>query len=243
MRKKESKAIDAYTKSIALTPGSMSVMPRLQLLKLYSRRRNTSEAIPHLRELRRLVPDSAYICNTLGDCCLRERLFVEAKIAYEQSIAIKCDDASTHLKLAECLIFLGHLEEAEALLAKAESMGAIEERLLATKARSYFARDQFEIALACAQRAVDFFPSDDSLRILLGTIYQELGRFSEAEVSYLSALELTPGCFEAAFNLSQLSVARKDIQSAITWAKRAASISPDRSEAKTLIRDLEDAKN
>ena len=120
MSQKDSKrAIDSYTKALAVQPGLTEAQVALGAALLQSGDAEASEAA--YRKVIAEQPNNADAYFNLGNALFTKRQFSPAADAYRESIRLRPDSARAHYNLAICLQWLndeeaaGEFKEAERL--------------------------------------------------------------------------------------------------------------------------------
>ena len=109
----------------------------------------------------------------------------------------------------------------------------------AAKAHRALAKGKVPMAIAFAERAVQFSPQDASYRALLGTAYLQAGRFASARDALTDSVSLSPADAQTALNLALAQTATGDWASARKTLDDHAAIIPvsDRGLALALAGD------
>jgi tetratricopeptide (TPR) repeat protein len=98
--------------------------------------------------------------------------------------------------------------------------------------------DDRSAALAAYRRAVEIQPEYAQPRVRLAELLMDLGQADEAEGELMTALELAPRNGQAQYRLAQLMFQRRDLESSLAWATKAAGQPPPRREIHELLLQL-----
>jgi tetratricopeptide (TPR) repeat protein len=87
---------------------------------------------------------------------------------------------------------------------------------------------RYQAAAADYEALLKVTPEDPQTMLKLGLVYESLQRYADAERMYLAALKANPN-FSLAYNNLAYRAAeqKKNLDQALTWAKRAVELSPD----------------
>lgn len=97
-------------------------------------------------------------------------------------------------------------------------------------------RGDTELAILAYQAACELAPTEGTYPYNLGTLYQNRGRFIEAEIAYRTSLYLRPNVPETLYNLSMILLAQGKFTEA--WAMYTARYDPRRKVPVTLLPNL-----
>jgi tetratricopeptide (TPR) repeat protein/mono/diheme cytochrome c family protein len=111
-RKMRAEDLAAYTRLLQADPNDASRHDGVAIL--YLQGGQTAEAIPHLRESLRLLPESAPTRYNLGLAFSGQRRFEEALSQFSEAVRIDPDHADAHNSLGALLHAVGRLDEAVA---------------------------------------------------------------------------------------------------------------------------------
>lgn len=88
----------------------------------------------------------------------------------------------------------------------------------------YYLKKEFALAEIYLLKTVKVKSDIAGLFSLLGIVRKELGKFSEAEHSYLTAIQVDPNFYEAYYNLGVLYHKNKQVEQAIPFFKKAVEL-------------------
>lgn len=98
--------------------------------------------------------------------------------------------------------------DAETLVARDTLM--LYGEMLKWQADSFLERNQYELAVSFARRALSFNDKDHQTYNFQGVALERLGQMQDAELAYQEALALKPDYMSAAFNLAQFYYTRRE---------------------------------
>ncbi len=144
-------------------------------------------------------PDSITFYNA-GLASERLEKYDEAEKYYGKCVELGYDGAKSYEMLANVQVQQEKMEEAtktlQAGLAKYPGdMGLIRQQL-----NMHLLAGEYDKAEAAAAKVIEKDPSNPVLHFAIGTIYDELKRYDDAEKSYNKALELDPDYFDALYS-------------------------------------------
>jgi tetratricopeptide (TPR) repeat protein len=174
----------------------------LELAKALMAQKREQELEPLLRTATASHPDNAALLQLHADLCLRGKLYAQAVPLYARLRALQPKDPATLLHYGFCLEHTRALEQAVAVYR--EALAQREDFLEAhvDLAGVLWRLEDFDGALAHAQRAVQLAPQHPYAVRVLGTALLNLNRVEEAEKQLRHALDLQPG-----FALAEIDLA------------------------------------
>jgi len=201
-------------------------------------------AISVLRSLADTYPKVAIVPVTLGDILRSEERYDEARLAYDQAIALfeKPERPQWIVYYARgiCEERLDMWDKAEPDFRKALELEPGQPQVLNYLGYSYVEMNtNLDEALEMIEQAVDARPNDGYITDSLGWVLYRLGRYEEAVPQMERAVELMPVDPVVTDHLGDVywAVGRK-IEAEFQW-RRALSFDPDEEEADRIRRKLE----
>ncbi len=181
---------------------------------------------------------SPEIHNNLGNAHLRRGEFDEARIEFQQALALDPNNADALLNLGSIARLKGNAAEAEhyverALRVNPNSIGALAE--LAELKRD---RNDLAEAIRLYGEALALHDSNPGLYLGLGDSLQRAGRYAEAEAAFKRVLELDPDSFEARYNLGVTYGQQQRIEEAMRFYEAALALRPDHPQAVSVLNNL-----
>lgn len=149
-------------------------------------------------------------------CLSKEQLLTESRHAQQngnfaamldfarQAHALSPGDEDAALRLAECYLFCGQVDESISLLADCESRALNEPQLLQRIAELYTQCSQFFMARRCHARALHLRPANPEIIYNLAASCIALGDLKEAERLLTGVIRLNPQDYDAYQNRSTL---------------------------------------
>ena len=174
----------ASAQALAQSPGNAEAL-------YWSIKSNERRAVAALTRFEDLAPQSAATYDLIGDLYRRQRQPDSALAAYRKALAIDAHDAPAQLGAAAVFLSEGDADKTISLAqaALADRPGDIQLNLLVAEA--LVDKHQFSDALPyleqCANAPPDLAPR---VHALLGRVYADLGRFSQAISQLLLALPI-----------------------------------------------------
>ena len=159
----------------------------------------------------------------------------QAALAQLEAVRTSARGATYYTLLAELLVGIGRLDEAQAALADALARSPNDSDALALLSVMAIARNNNEEALAHAQRAVDSNPRN--ARALLSQSYAAQATFDIplARESLEAAVKAQPNNALAWARLAEVELMQGDIRAATRSAEHAASLNPANARAQTIL--------
>lgn len=144
------------------------------------------------------------------------------------------------LRPAEILVSRGAFPQAQALLEKVRSLGALsgepEVKLLKLEARVAMATGQGERGIESLEKLVERSPLDGEALLLAGDYYARNGQPEKAEFRYDAAAKLDAHAPDAFLKHAQLKVQQQKYPEAVELLRRAQKAKPRDSVARYLER-------
>jgi serine/threonine-protein kinase len=166
---------------LARSPGNLDGLKTLAQIELL---RNPERAVALLREVAKRDPGAGSLTN-LGGSLLLLRLYGEAEASLRQALALKPDDPSAALNLADCLTLLGRTAEARKLysgitLSAARHATPGDWTMLAVQAQAFAHLGDTEKSLAAIQQALRMTPDNGQLSAEAAVVYVLIGERGSA---------------------------------------------------------------
>ncbi len=161
---------------LARSPGNLDGLKTLAQIELL---RNPERAVALLREVVKIDPGIGSLTNLGGNLLLLRR-YAEAETSLRQALALKPDDPSAALNLADCLTLLGRPAEARKLYAGITESVALRATpgdwsLLAVQAQAFAHLGKTDQALEAIQQALRLTPDNGQLSIEAAVVYVLIG--------------------------------------------------------------------
>jgi serine/threonine-protein kinase len=161
---------------LARSPGNLDGLKTLAQIELL---RNPERAIALLREVVKSDPGIGSLTNLGGNLLLLRR-YAEAETSLRQALALKPDDPSAALNLADCLTLLGRPAEARKLYAGITESIALRATpgdwsLLAVQAQAFAHLGKTDQALEAIQQALRLTPDNGQLSMEAAVVYVLIG--------------------------------------------------------------------
>ena len=224
------KAKTRYNLAIELDP-ELS-LPHFQLGYLLTQQGKFEEAVPFYQKAIALYPNHTGAYYQLANAYFRMDKQEEGKRQLEKFREIK---AKERFNLAERSLKKGEIDEALTAFQRTLDMDAAFAPAYARLSTIALQQSDLEAAVEYLQRALEIRPNFAVGHYQLGSIYHKQGEIEKAIESFEAALTLNPNFATACNALAWLyAESEKNIDEAITLARRAVKLKPTASHWDTL---------
>lgn len=159
-----------------------------------------------------------------ADFQLSQERLSEAIADLEMALEINPSSAAAWMSLAQVQLASGDYETALSSALNANQLDLTLVPVYLTLAQAYFATGQAELAAAVLQTYTIYAENDRESRLIIGTIYNELGRYESAVEALNQYLDAFPRSAEALFQrgqaylyLGNFNLARNDFEDAVSY--------------------------
>ena len=204
-------ALEKYLQAIALQPDKHP--PQLRVAEIYYQLQEYEKARDAFVQYLELEPTDRNAHNYLGYIYESLQNSAQAAEQFEQSLRLYDQDlyALNHLGLAYKQ--LGQYQQAEETLRQALAIDPKCERTENRNLHNYLAliyqaSDQTGEAIAELRESIRLFPEETWARTQVATLYENHGRYDEAQLQYAEILKVEPDNLLAQSRLQALSQAR-----------------------------------
>lgn len=128
----------------------------------------------------------------------------EAKTGYEKLIGLKFNDPSVYQSLARIYMDEGNETKASEILDSGAKLFPDSVPLIIESINILLKNNKAELAKEKMETALKLDPSNATIHMALGTIYETQKDMAKAEESYKQALNVKPDYFDANYNLGSL---------------------------------------
>ncbi len=163
---------------------------------------------------------------SLGIVLLAADRLDEAEAAFQRSIALVPDQASTHFNLGLVFWKQGRLDEAASAYRAALRLDPKDAETLSELGNVESALGRLEQAITCYRAALAVRPGYAIAHYNLGLTYRAQGEIDAAEASYRKAIELDPGYVAAHYNLGNLLFERGRLDDAVSSFRSVCALAP-----------------
>ncbi len=223
-------AEDALRKVIARAPEDRNA--RQVLAATYLRTGRPTQALEVLEPALRRAPNDPRLLRTAAEAYLASNDSAKATEYFERAAALDKGNVAGQVELAQVRLATGDTERALAdleAIAKADPSSHAADLALVS---AYLRRHQFDKALAAVSTLEKKEPATPLPYSLEGTVYLAKGDAKAARASFTKALEIDPSFFNAAYNLSRLDLAERNVEAA---RKRYAQMLAKDPNSETLL--------
>jgi tetratricopeptide (TPR) repeat protein len=189
------------------------------------------EAIIHLQEALRLMPDYPGVHNNLGATLAKQGRLDEGIPHLREAVELARDDAGAHRNLADALTWKGRLDEAITEYKTAIKLNPNEAATHCNLGNALAGKGLREDAITQYHEALKLNPEFIDAYIRLGAVLGMSGRLDEAASQFHRALELDSNNAEAHCNLGIALLKQQRSDEAISQLQAALKLSPDYAEA------------
>ncbi len=196
-----------------------------------ARQGKLDEAVFHLQEALRLMPNYPGIENNLGTALARQGRLDEALPHLREAVRLAPGDAGAHCNLADALAWKGRLDEAIAEYQAAIKLNPNAAATHCNLGNALAGKGLFDEAIASYRRALELDPASIDAHNRLGTVLGARGRLDEATGHFHEALKLDPESAEALCGLGIALVRQNRPEDAITRLRAALDRNPNYAEA------------
>jgi tetratricopeptide (TPR) repeat protein len=187
-----------YTHMASATPQSYKGWYNLGVINY--ERGDLEKAGKLWEETLKVRPDMYTVHNNLGVLYERAGKYELAEEKYRLILSIK-KMAEVYINLANSIAKQGRTDEAEENYREAIKMDPASIGPYMYISRMYETAGQKEKAISILIEATKKLPSEHVPYNTAGILYADMGRYAEAELHFLKALELSPSCMECVNNL------------------------------------------
>ncbi|RKU07273.1 hypothetical protein C6502_18560 [Candidatus Poribacteria bacterium] len=224
------KAKTQYQLAIELDPEL--ALPHFQLGYLLTQQAKFEEAVPFYRKAIALYPNHTGAYYQLANAYFRMGKQEEGKRQLEKFREIK---AKERFNLAEQSLKEGEIDQALTAFQRALDMDAAFAPAYARLSAIALQQNDLQTAAEYLQQALEIRPNFAAGYYQLGSIYHKQGEVEKAIESFETALQLRPNFAPACNALAWLyAESEKNIDKAITLARRAVKLKPTASHWDTL---------
>lgn len=217
------KAIQAFSRVVALSPDSMQ--GRLSLAQAYMSADKLDAAIMTLQDV---VADDPRVPATLGQYLEQAGRAAEAVEEYSKALTLAPTNRELKFRRVAALFNAKQYAEAAGLAAEAQQQHPDDVRFLRIRAQALVLSGASARAVDVLEPAARANPRDGSLQMALADLYTNAGRPNDAEHTVRQFLMLAPDNADALNYLGYLLADRgQRLDEAIRLVRRALDLEPD----------------
>ena len=223
-------AEDAMRKVIARAPDELNA--RQLLASIYLRSGRPVQALEVLEPALRRAPDNPRMLRTAGEAYLASNDPAKATEYFEKANALDKGNVAGQVELAQVRLATGDTERALRdldALARTDTSSNVADLALVS---AYMRRHEFDKALGAVSALEKKQPASPVPYSLKGTVYLAKGDTKAARAGFNKAMEVDPAFFNAAYNLTRLDLAERNVDAA---SKRYAAMLAKDPNSETLL--------
>ncbi|MGH8854056.1 MAG: tetratricopeptide repeat protein [Telluria sp.] len=191
--------------------------------------RQLEEGVASLRRALELNPKVRGLQAVLAAGLFELGRFEDAAGAYRSALRFQ-DDADLHQGLADSLLRLERLKEAETAARRAVELAPSHTGCLLSLAAVLHKDQQIDAAADCLQRVLDLDPDNLDARADLGNLLYQLNRHEEAVVCFRAVLAQRPDHLPSLIRLAQADRVLKRFGHAAEGFEQALALAPERTD-------------
>lgn len=196
-----------------------------------ARQNRLDEAVAHLQEALRLIPNYPGFQNNLGTALAKQGRLDEAIPHLREAVRLAPNDSGSHSNLADALTWKGRLDEAIAEYRMAIKLNPTEAAAYCNLGNALAGKGLIEDAITQYQEALKLNPDSTDVHNRLGTMLGIGGRLDEATAQFRDALRLDPNNAEAHCSLGIGLIRQKRFDEAVAQLQAALKLNPEYAEA------------
>lgn len=187
-------------------------------------------------------PDDPFLLSRLGSALAVQEQHQAAAALYRRALAVDPEFAQCHLDLAQMLLRLGNIAEAEWELKEAMRCDATLFEAHMQLGRLMARMGRGLEAMACYETVLKYHPQHTLARLNLASALANQGRAGEAIVQAQKACELDPGNFDARYHLAAILMQQNRGDEAIAALREALRLRPNDRRTRELLENALQAK-
>jgi tetratricopeptide (TPR) repeat protein len=180
--------------------------PRLQGVVEAISQKHWSAADALLLKFLAKHPNDAEALNLKADAAMRSGLYADAEALLARCVELSPDFVAARFNYANVLFRLTRAREAVHQLNVLLQRGPDNPLFLDLKAAASAKMGEFQAALECRQKLVEFFPDSAKLWVAYGHALRAVGQFQQCISAFRTAIELAPSLGDAYWSLANLKV-------------------------------------
>lgn len=219
------KAVQALSRVVGLNPNFLQ--GRLTLAQAFVSTNNLNGAIDVLAQI---VDDEPRVAATLGQYLERAGRPKEAAAAYSIALGVTPTSRDIKFRRAAALFAAREFAEAAAAAASAQADHPDDSRFVRLRARALFDGGAPAQAIESLERVARASPTDTAVQFAMADLYNDAGRFSDAERTVRQVVTREPTNANALNYLGYLLADKgpaRQLDEAIDLVRRALAIEPD----------------
>ncbi|OGF63838.1 MAG: hypothetical protein A2Y62_21575 [Candidatus Fischerbacteria bacterium RBG_13_37_8] len=203
---------------------------------------NYQEAIKYYNEEKSALKEIAYF--SIGNVYFKMRDFDNAKKQYEEALKLNPELVEAYIASGEISVLTGKVEEAEALLAKADKLKVNDSKLRYLQGLIQAVKQNYPAAEEYFKEAIELNPSYGMAYACLGKLYAEKGDMPAAIRYYDIAIQLMPGNRDVLLQLASIYMkpGSTNVTEAFRLFKKALELdpnAPDAANIRAMIKNLQ----
>ncbi len=228
-RDEKEKAIEAYKEALARDPEYLSALHSMAATYLTMGKREEAEA--GFQRLLDLDPRNSRALFMLAEIQSRKKDYREAVELLNRALETGGERAPTYNLMAECLIELERLDEAEAAVRQAIDLQEDLRTAHFNLALIQEAKGDPEGAIRAYEREIEISPKDHKSHFNLAKLYAGAGNLQKTIEHFRRSIEIDSSFAEGHLYLAKLYLDQGDLEQAMDLAQKANELDPDPSLA------------
>jgi len=162
-------AIDKFKKCLDVYPNHAASM--YEIAYIYNGGGKSSEALPYAQKAVLLDESNEWYRLLLAKCFMETERFSDASLTYEKLVKYNPDKLDNYYLWASALLHAGKVKDALEVYDKIEQMLGVTEEICLQKERIYLSLNQFDKAVAEAEKLIKSNPGETNYRNMLAELY------------------------------------------------------------------------
>lgn len=202
-----------------------------KLAALAIERDDLGHATDLLRHLQTTCPDNPLYLRALGEVLLEQRLYDEALVCLQRSLALSPLVAETHFFAGLAAQALGQVQSARQYYARAADLDPAWSEAWFNLGTVYLQQGETALAEEPFRRCMQTRPDWPPAWLNLGKCYYDLGRYQDAGHCYERAIAIDPDYAQAWYNLAATRLNQGDHDAMITCYRKVVDLQPNHDAA------------
>jgi tetratricopeptide (TPR) repeat protein len=212
-------AIDKFRKCLDVYPNHAASMYEISFI--YNGGGKSADALPYAQKAVSLDETNSWYRLLLAKCYMETQKFNEASAAYEKLVKYNPEKLDNYYLWASALLHAGKVKEALEVYDKIEQMIGVTEEICLQKERIYLSLNQFDKAVAEAQKLIKSNPGEVNYHNMLAELYFQNKKPDKAIEICNNVFAISPNEPHTHLMLAEYYESISDDKSAFTHVKSA----------------------